>query len=631
MLKILRNLPILHPARIQPFHIYHIRSPILRRSIITQSGQVNVQHVRLEHRPKKSDYIFQWVQLFSIAGLLYFQLSILAGDDSETEQSSKGQAKKKDKQGEAGNDDGDEAAERDEQDDEDTIFIPLGFAYELPRKFYKGSDPEWQSFVQLSKDKRQCLYLKNQLAGLVGQFLGTARPFEKLLGKGNKPGKYWLDIDFPDGPPPEYERRGIEITEDHIAWTTQKVHPLHYQRLQKALWPKPIASSIWASYRTMVSLQYAKFKNYLSLESKSEGSNGGQSNAAEINLSKIHKKMTPEKPESASKAHSDQPESPAAASSGKARSRSSMGDWSSDLVRVLPSSSSVSGVDGDIASSVEAFRKTFAKTWRPAQTPPERGTVMFSGIVELSGPKGVATLEILAAYHVAEGRWTQIVYKYYAANHVLIKTVLPGLRFIQLQDKMPRLGVTALPGLNMGFHDLNDLDFSPTQTPAQTRSVSPVRGQHMPHSYNEAADFVTKLNTIVETEGTSDASKASIVQIKNASESAPVIAYAPIPALIKLDTDASSFESKEKKSVVVSPPFTPIKSAMEGYTKVNALDGSASTSAASKIQILLVYFAFNLGLTLYNKAVMIKVRTPLLPLKRTRIAKTVLSSRLPSF
>ncbi|KAL8639472.1 MAG: hypothetical protein Q9228_003503 [Teloschistes exilis] len=405
MLKILRSLPILRPARIQPFRLYHIRSPIFRRSIITQSGQVNVQHVRVEHRPKKSDYIFQWVQLTSVAGLLYFQLSILAGDDSETEQSSKGRTEKRDKDG---NDNGDKDAEEGGQDDEDTIFIPLGFAYQLPRKSYKGSDPEWQSFVQLSKDKRQCQYLKNQLAGLVGMLLGTSPQFEKLLGKGNKPGKYWLDIDFPDGPPPEYERKGIEITEDHIAWTTQKVHPLHYQRLQKALWPKPIASSIWASYRTMVSLQYAKLKNYLSLETNSEGSNEGASNAAEIDLSEIHKKMTPEKPESPSKAHSEQPESPAAASSGKARSRSSTGNWSSDLVRVLPSSSSVSGVDGDIASSVEAFRKTFAKTWRPAQAPPERGTVMFSGIVELSGPKGVATLEILAAYHVAEGRWTQI-------------------------------------------------------------------------------------------------------------------------------------------------------------------------------------------------------------------------------
>ncbi|KAL8639473.1 MAG: hypothetical protein Q9228_003504, partial [Teloschistes exilis] len=193
---------------------------------------------------------------------------------------------------------------------------------------------------------------------------------------------------------------------------------------------------------------------------------------------------------------------------------------------------------------------------------------------------------------------------------------------------MPGLGVTALPGLSIGSQDLNDLDFSPTQTPAQTRSVSPVRGQHMPHSYNEAADFVSKLNTIVETEDTSDASKASIIPTKTASESASLTAYAPIPALIKSDAYTPSSESKEKKSVVLSRPFTPIKSAMEGYTKVNALDGSGSTSAASKIQILLIYFAFNLGLTLYNKAVMIKVGTPLLPLKRKRFPSPFLLTAL---
>ncbi|KAI4255308.1 MAG: hypothetical protein LQ352_002640 [Teloschistes flavicans] len=378
-----------------------------------------------------SDYIFQWVQLTSIAGLLYFQLSILAGDDAETEPSSKGRAIKKNKHVEKtptdqdgdGDGDGNIAAEEDEQNDEDAIFIPLGFAYELPRNFYKGSDPEWQSFVRLSKDKKQCQFLKSilsvrfalsrrltclpdQLVGLVGRFLGATPQFEKLLGKSYKPGKYWLDIEFPDGPPPEYERKGIEITEEHIAWTTQKVHPLHYQMLQMALWPKPIASSIWASYRTMVSLQYAKMKNYLGWESESEGSNRGNTNAAEIDLSEMDKKMTPKKPESVPKAHSEQ--STAAASSGKLPSRSSTGNWSSDLIRVLPSSSSVSGVDGDIAASVKAFRKTFAKTWRPARAPPERGTVIFSGIVELVGPKGVATLEILAAYHVAENKWTQI-------------------------------------------------------------------------------------------------------------------------------------------------------------------------------------------------------------------------------
>ena len=55
-----------------------------------------------------------------------------------------------------------EGSEGSEANEEDTIFIPLGFAYKLPRKFYKGTDPEWQSFIQLSRDKKRCEFLKSE-------------------------------------------------------------------------------------------------------------------------------------------------------------------------------------------------------------------------------------------------------------------------------------------------------------------------------------------------------------------------------------------------------------------------------------------------------------------------------------
>ena len=38
---------------------------------------------------------------------------------------------------------------------EDAWFIPLGWARQMPPTFYKGSDPEWQSFVDFSKDKKK--------------------------------------------------------------------------------------------------------------------------------------------------------------------------------------------------------------------------------------------------------------------------------------------------------------------------------------------------------------------------------------------------------------------------------------------------------------------------------------------
>ena len=42
-------------------------------------------------------------------------------------------------------------------------------------------------------------------------------------------------------------------------------------------------------------------------------------------------------------------------------------------------------------------------------------------------------------------------------------------------------------------------------------------------------------------------------------------------------------------------------------TRVSHIDGSADVSLATKLNFLMVYLLFNLGLTLYNKAVMIQV------------------------
>lgn len=81
---------------------------------------------------------------------------------------------------------------------------------------------------------------------------------------------------------------------------------------------------------------------------------------------------------------------------------------SSDRSRLLPITPTIPDLGGDALSAVDAFKSTFARTWQPAQTPPERGTVMFSGLIELVGPKGIAVLDVRAVYHPAEKRWCQI-------------------------------------------------------------------------------------------------------------------------------------------------------------------------------------------------------------------------------
>ena len=45
---------------------------------------------------------------------------------------------------------------------EDAFFIPLGFARKKPKAFYKKTDPEWQSFVAFSKDKKRAQFIRSR-------------------------------------------------------------------------------------------------------------------------------------------------------------------------------------------------------------------------------------------------------------------------------------------------------------------------------------------------------------------------------------------------------------------------------------------------------------------------------------
>lgn len=51
--------------------------------------------------------------------------------------------------------------EKEEEEGDDVIFIPLlGTTKEIPPKPYRGTDPEWQEFVTLSKDAKLMARIK---------------------------------------------------------------------------------------------------------------------------------------------------------------------------------------------------------------------------------------------------------------------------------------------------------------------------------------------------------------------------------------------------------------------------------------------------------------------------------------
>lgn len=173
---------------------------------------------------------------------------------------------------------------------------------------------------------------------------------------------------------------------------------------------------------------------------------------------------------------------------------------------------------------------------------------------------------------------------------------------------MPNLGVVSVRGVNMSVQDLHELDCSPTQTPAQTRSVSPTRGSNMPHTHREAAAFISRLNDMVTTEEASHGpGTGERVEAESEKDKALPTGQSLIAATTNSDKNSLTNGIDAKKAATESSFSSPVPTRLDGLVKVNAIDGSGSVSFRSKIQILLIYFLFNLGLTLYNKAVMIMV------------------------
>ncbi len=50
---------------------------------------------------------------------------------------------------------------------EDAFFIPLGRVRQLPHTHYKGSDPEWQSFVEFGQNRERPAAVRSTLASSV--------------------------------------------------------------------------------------------------------------------------------------------------------------------------------------------------------------------------------------------------------------------------------------------------------------------------------------------------------------------------------------------------------------------------------------------------------------------------------
>lgn len=274
---------------------------------------------------------------------------------------------------------------------EDSLFIPMTWSTKLPRQFYRGSDPEWQEFVKVAKDKTRIKKIQDELVQVV--FLGCSKhpAISRQLGTEPKIGKYWLDISFPDAPPPDYIRSGLEFGDGFVAWSQQKVDEMEQSRLMRALWPQATASSSWATVKALAGIQYRRVKQTLGLEAPDPSSPEGRTRHA---LDMVAKQASEE---------GTDPDPPKA-SSPPANDK----DWHLPSVPLPSFSGFKTSLQTDSTVAALVFSGTLSKSWNPKKQEPPKGSFVVQGLVEVRGSRGRFLFDVQSAYDPKKAKYVSV-------------------------------------------------------------------------------------------------------------------------------------------------------------------------------------------------------------------------------
>lgn len=293
----------------------------------------------------------------------------------------------------------------DDELDEDSLFIPMTWATKMPRTFYKGSDPEWQEFVKIAKDKERHKKIQNELVQIVFSSSQQHPAIKQQLGPQAKVGKYWLDISFPDGPPQEYERSGLEFGDGYIAWSRERIDPETQWRLTRALWPKATFDSLWAASKVLFGINYRRAMQALGWsEADPFSPEERYRHAMEMMEKQSQAKQM-------GKAQLD-PNGPAirASSASSAQPSRSNGDDGKRLPWQIPvpMPDLASANSNDVPIAMLVFRGQLSKQWNPKKMEPPRGTFVVQGLVEIRGSRGRMLFDVRSCYDPKAGKYTNI-------------------------------------------------------------------------------------------------------------------------------------------------------------------------------------------------------------------------------
>ncbi|KAF4505478.1 hypothetical protein G6O67_007423 [Ophiocordyceps sinensis] len=270
--------------------------------------------------------------------------------------------------------------EKDEMDkaaasDEPILFLPFPFMTKLvAQPPYKGSDPEWSTFVAVSRDQQIQKDIKRGLAETIRSAAAKNPQYAKALGGQNIIiRKYWLDILYPPKPPPKHYMSGIIVYDDGIYWGDRPVDSATAGSLSIALYPKAVATAAWTFCDSLFTQTVNDVANAL----------------------RLNPPLSP--PEAAKPQHVVLPKDDKSVSEASARSTTSPIRPTGDHNLSKTSDTESSG-DPRIQVAMQAASGAFVENWKPVPSYPTRGCLRVDGIVEIHGDTALLCVYVMASY-----------------------------------------------------------------------------------------------------------------------------------------------------------------------------------------------------------------------------------------
>ncbi|KAJ5903738.1 hypothetical protein N7504_006121 [Penicillium tannophilum] len=284
------------------------------------------------------------------------------------------------------------------------LFVPLTWSWLEEGELYTASDPEWQEFVQISKDREKLKKLRDELAAIVRD--SASGQLSQILGSPLSLTGFWLVHQFPHRAPPEYLRSGIEVTDDGVAWVTRPIDPEIGDKVQTFMKPIHVALAIKDAYLVLLRRQLARFRGDTphALESFSER----RILSNNENLSHEQPSLQPAVPEE---------------TTGNLPPNEDIELHPSSIIsslQRLPLPDLGTGSDLHLASL--AFRLRLNEYQAKTPRTPIRGTFFISGPVGLKGPNGFCRFEVRGEYDPSKSGW---------------RTVEMSLRDVNLRKQRP--------------------------------------------------------------------------------------------------------------------------------------------------------------------------------------------------